>query len=191
MNPQYPGNVLAGTQGGGKMGKARGPHRLQQVPPSGPMMRQQAAGMGGDPQQQQQMIRFPNSPMMMTGQAKQIAMSHPSPQAQQSPAMWNSGPGSHPMHGNAPMGSVSPHPQSPLQPTSMGSPRPQGKVFALGFPLSALKKDPLLGDYPNHVSPMMPQPMRSQTPVGGMSNQLQPNNHAMMSHMRMQGPQVR
>lgn len=39
---------------------------------------------------------------------------------------------------------------------------------------------------------MMPQPIRSQTPVGGMPNQLNQlqTNQSMMSHMRMQGSQV-
>lgn len=138
QNVRYPGHMPPGAPAGARMGGVRAPQGFQQIPPSGPMMRQQqVVGMGGPPcdMQQQQRMRFPNGPMgnMMPGQPKQVSMSHPSPQSQQGggagPPMWNSGPGGHPMHGNVPMGSASPHPQSPMQPTAIGSPRPQGKIF--------------------------------------------------------------
>lgn len=136
QNVLYPGNVPQGAPAGPKMGRVRPSQGFQQIPPSGPMMRHQVVGMGGPPcdVQPQQMIRFPNGQMMMPGQPKQVSMSHPSPsQSQHGPAMWNSGPGGHPMHVNVPMGSASPHSQSPMQSTPMESPRPQGKIPRLIF----------------------------------------------------------
>lgn len=174
QNVRYPGHMGPGNRMG-----VRPPQGFQQIPPSGPMMRQQVGPMGGPPPdlQQQQRMRFPSGGMgnMMGVPPKQVSMSHTSPQPQgggSGPPMWNPGPGGHPMHGNVPMGSGSPHPHSPMQPTAIGSPRPQGD--------------------PNHGSPMMPQSIRSQTPGGGgMPNQIPlPNNPAAMSQMRMPGSQV-
>ena len=138
QNVRYPGHMPTGNRMGVR------PQNFQQIPPSGPMMRQQVGpGMGMPPgpdmqQQQQQRMRFPQAgpgmPGMMGGPQKPVSMSHPSPQPPQGggggPPMWNAGPGGHPMHhGNVPMGSGSPHPHSPMQPTAIASPRPPGTSY--------------------------------------------------------------
>lgn len=135
QNVRYPGHMPTQNRMGVR------PQSFQQIPPSGPMMRQQQVGppMGMPPadlQQQQQRMRFPQAGMggMMGGPQKPVSMSHPSPQPPQGggagPPMWNAGPGGHPMHhGNVPMGSGSPHPHSPMQPTAIASPRPPGNNF--------------------------------------------------------------
>ena len=201
QNVRYPGQMP-----GQRMGvQGIRPQGFQQIPPSGPMMRQQQMGPMGLPpgDLQQQRMRFPQAGMgnMMGGSPmggspmggspmgghpmggpnmagpnmggpnmggpnmsgpsmggpsmggpnvggppKQVSMSHPSPQPPQGggagPPMWNSGPGGHPgvhpgghpiHHGNVPMGSGSPHPHSPMQPTAIASPRPPGKHFSQSY----------------------------------------------------------
>merc|ERR1719433_502683 len=143
---------------------------FQSIPPSGPMMRQQAAGppnmMGNGPGPgDMQRMRLPNH-MMGPGVGgpipngpQKVPVSHPSPQhgpASGSPAgMW------------ANMGSGSPNPNGmPIQQQqSIGSPRTPGDQ--------------------NHGSPMMQQNMRSQTP--GMNPV--PNSQQGMGQPRMVGPQ--
>jgi hypothetical protein len=137
QNVRYPGHMA-----GNRMGVR--PQGFQQIPPSGPMMRQQQVGPMGLPpgDLQQQRMRFPQAGMggMMGGPPKQVPMSHPSPQTPGAggPPMWNTGPGGHPgghpiHHGNVPMGSGSPHPHSPMQPTAIASPRPPGENHKFCF----------------------------------------------------------
>merc|ERR1719225_2414653 len=137
---------FTGPGGGPQMANAprMGPRGqgFQSIPPSGPMMRQQAAppnmmGNGPGPGDMQRM-RLPPNHMMGPGVPngpQKVPVSHPSPQhaAAGSPAgMW--------------MGSGSPNPNGmPMQQQqSIGSPRTPGDQ--------------------NHGSPMMQQNMRSQTP---------------------------
>merc|ERR1719464_2202968 len=154
MGPGPPGAMRFGGPGGppmGQPGPRMGPRGqgFQSIPPSGPMMRQQAAppnmmGNGPGPGDMQRM-RLPPNHMMGPGVPgvgvpngpQKVPVSHPSPQhaAAGSPAgMW------------ANMGSGSPNPNGmPMQQQqSIGSPRTPGDQ--------------------NHGSPMMQQNIRSQTP---------------------------
>merc|ERR1719273_18189 len=149
--------------GNGPRGMGPRGQGFQSIPPSGPMMRQQAAppnmmGNGPGPGDMQRM-RLPPNHMMGPGVPngpQKVPVSHPSPQhaAAGSPAgMW--------------MGSGSPNPNGmPMQQQqSIGSPRTPGDQ--------------------NHGSPMMQQNMRSQTP--GMNPV--PNSQQGMGQPRMVGPQ--
>ena len=74
----------------------------------------------------------------------------------------------------------------PFSPSTLSfNPSPIPYLYVLQF------KFDFSGDQ-NHGSPMMPQSIRSQTPVGagGMPNQMLPNNPAQMSQMRMAGSQM-
>ena len=130
MGPGPPGSMRFGGPGGppmGQPGPRMGPRGqgFQSIPPSGPMMRQQAAPpnmMGNGPGDMQRM-RFPPAQMMGPGVPngpQKVPVSHPSPQhAAGSPAgMWNN------------MGSGSPNPNGmQMQQQSIGSPRTPGKKF--------------------------------------------------------------
>merc|ERR550534_2357246 len=174
MGPGPPGGMRfggpGGPGGGPQMANAprTGPRGqgFQSIPPSGPMMRQQAAppnmmGNGPGPGDMQRM-RLPPNHMMGPGVPRvgvpngpqKVPVSHPSPQhaAAGSPAgMW------------ANMGSGSPNPNGmPMQQQqSIGSPRTPGDQ--------------------NHGSPMMQQNIRSQTP--GMNPV--PNSQQGMGQPRM------
>ena len=139
MGPGPPGAMRFGGPGGppmGQPGPRMGPRGqgFQSIPPSGPMMRQQAAppnmmGNGPGPGEMQRM-RLPPNHMMGPGVPgvgvpngpQKVPVSHPSPQhaAAGSPAgMW------------ANMGSGSPNPNGmPMQQQqSIGSPRTPGIFF--------------------------------------------------------------
>lgn len=141
MGPGPPGAMRFGGPGGppmGQPGPRMGPRGqgFQSIPPSGPMMRQQAAppnmmGNGPGPGDMQRM-RLPPNHMMGPGVPgvgvpngpQKVPVSHPSPQhaAAGSPAgMW------------ANMGSGSPNPNGmPMQQQqSIGSPRTPGILFGL------------------------------------------------------------
>ena len=187
MGPGPPGNMRFGGPGG-PPGMGNGPRGMvprgqgfQSIPPSGPMMRQQAAPpnmMGNGPGDMPRM-RIPPNHMMGPGMPngpQKVPVSHPSPQhAAGSPAgMWNN------------MGSGSPNPNGmPMQQQqSIGSPRTPGMTFLICFLYFFIHKKLILGDQ-NHGSPMMQQNMRSQTP--GMNPV--PNSQQGMGQPRMVGPQ--
>merc|ERR1719330_639916 len=161
--------------GNGPRGMGPGGQGFQSIPPSGPMMRQQAAppnmmGNGPGPGDMQRM-RLPPNHMMGPGVPgvgvpngpQKVPVSHPSPQhaAAGSPAgMW------------ANMGSGSPNPNGmPMQQQqSIGSPRTPGDQ--------------------NHGSPMMQQNIRSQTPgMNPVPNSQQGMPGPGMGQPRMVGPQ--
>ena len=149
MGPGPPGSMRFGGPGGppmGQPGPRMGPRGqgFQSIPPSGPMMRQQAAppnmmGNGPGPGDMQRM-RLPPNHMMGPGVPgvgvpngpQKVPVSHPSPQhaAAGSPAgMW------------ANMGSGSPNPNGmPMQQQqSIGSPRTPG-IFSTLFYLKPFWK---------------------------------------------------
>ena len=170
-----------GQMGGPRMGP-RGAQGFQQIPPSGPMMRQQQQHpqMGQMGPTDQQRMRFgPGGPMppnfgQMKGQQPPGGPNGP-------PGMWhgnNAGPpGPNPMSANVQMSRVSPNnpiAQGQAMPTGsplgqmQGSPMNPGKS-QFGF-IQALELQRLIsvpGDQ-SHGSPMMPQNIRSQAP--GMPN---------------------
>eukprot|EP00095_Tigriopus_kingsejongensis_P003676 maker-scaffold11_size778918-snap-gene-5.24 protein:Tk03676 transcript:maker-scaffold11_size778918-snap-gene-5.24-mRNA-1 annotation:"hypothetical protein BRAFLDRAFT_69639" len=144
-NMRFPSNM------GPRMGPRGGPG-FQQIPPSGPMMRQQqqqqqqqhqmAMGPGGnDPQR----MRFQGGPMGMMGNG-----------AKQGPMPHGVGPGPHPMMGWGPNGQ--PHMGMGNVPMSGGSPNHpivQGQNMPMGSPRGQISSPRPQGDI-NHGSPMMP-----------------------------------
>lgn len=131
MGPGPPGGNMrfGGPQPGmGPRGPPMGPRGqgFQSIPPSGPMMRQQAASMmgNGGPGDMSRM-RFPHNPMMGPGGGpggpgvgpgpQKVPVSHPSPQHGSPAGMWNN------------MGSGSPNPNGMQMQQSIGSPRTPGE----------------------------------------------------------------